>query len=155
MVIQIDTREKARAIEKIVNTFDKRGIKHYASKLYVGDYMNLDNPKVIIDRKQNLLELCQNVCQGHKRFIAELQRAKDVGVQLIILCEHGKDITSLSDVIQWENPRLKSSPMAMSGERLYKVLSTLSNKYGVKYEFCTKGQTGRRIIELLEENDGK
>ena len=65
MVIQIDTREKARAIKQIVRTFDAAGVKHYTSKLLVGDYMSLDNPKVIVDRKQNLLEVCNNVCQDH------------------------------------------------------------------------------------------
>ena len=44
MVIQIDSREKARAITKIVETFDQHRIKHPVSKLMVGDYMNYDNP---------------------------------------------------------------------------------------------------------------
>lgn len=70
MTIQIDTREKQRAVKQIISHFDKHGIKHYPSKLYVGDYMNLDNPRVIIDRKQNLSEIYTNVCQGHKRFCA-------------------------------------------------------------------------------------
>ena len=61
MVIQIDTREKARAITKIVSYFDEKQIKHISSKLYVGDYMNLENPKLIVDRKQSLLELANNV----------------------------------------------------------------------------------------------
>ena len=39
--------------------------------------------------------------------------------------------------------------MAMSGERLYKVLSAMGEKYGVRFEFCKKADTGRRILELL------
>ena len=62
MDIQIDSREKAKAIRKILKTFDDKGINHYTSKLFVGDYMSLDNPRLIIDRKQNLQELCGNVC---------------------------------------------------------------------------------------------
>lgn len=54
MDIQIDSREKARAIKKIIKIFDENGIKHFSSKLLVGDYMSLDNPRLIIDRKQNL-----------------------------------------------------------------------------------------------------
>lgn len=149
MVIQIDSREKARAIRKIVETFDNNGIQHFVSKLPVGDYMSLDNPRLIIDRKQNLAELCQNVCQGHRRFRAELERANEYGMHVIILCEHGRDIKTFTDVMKWENPRLKDSPMAMNGERLYKVLSSMSKKYNVDFEFCTKSQTGKRIIELL------
>ena len=44
MDIQIDTREKQRAIRKIIKTFDENGVKHFSSKLLVGDYMSLDNP---------------------------------------------------------------------------------------------------------------
>ena len=154
MTIQIDSREKARAIQKIVGTFDKHGVKWFISKLPVGDYQSLDNPRLVIDRKQNLSELCGNVCQQHKRFRAELERANEYGIKLIILCEHGKSITCLSDVMQWVNPRLKKSPMAVSGERLYKILSAMSQKYSVDFLFCAKAETGQRIIELLGGDAG-
>ena len=52
----------------------------------VGDYMNYDNPRLIIDRKQNLSELCNNVCQDHDRFRKELRFAQDNDIQLVILC---------------------------------------------------------------------
>ena len=149
MTIQVDSREKAHAIKKILATFDRQGIKWFVSKLPVGDYQSLDNAKLVIDRKQNLSEITNNVCQGHARFKAELERANDLGIKLIILCEHGKNINGLADVIEWENPRLKESPMAMSGERLYKVLSAMSAKYGVDFLFCNKAETGTKIIELL------
>ena len=149
MTIQIDSREKAKAIKKIIAEFDKQGIKYYISKLWAGDYMSLDNPRLIVDRKQNLSELCQNVCQDHDRFRRELIRAQENRIQLIILCEHGKDIECLEDIIFWENPRLKKSPKATTGQTLYNILSTLQRKYGVQFEFCTKEQTGKRIIELL------
>ena len=48
MNIQIDSREKARAIRVIVEEFDRRGVHYFVSKLYVGDYMNYDNPRLII-----------------------------------------------------------------------------------------------------------
>ena len=147
--IQIDTREKQKAIQKIVDEFDKHEIPYFSSKLYVGDYMNLDNPRIIIDRKQNLAELCQNVVQGHKRFRGELQRAVDAGIKLIILCEHGGSIKKLEDVINWKNPRLKISPMAVSGERLFKILHTIQKKYNIDILFCDKRNTGKQIIELL------
>lgn len=95
MVIQIDSREKARAIKKIVEEFDRKGIKHPVSKLMVGDYMNYDNPRLIIDRKQNLSELCNNVCQDHERFRRELLLAQENGIQIIFLVEHGNGIERL------------------------------------------------------------
>ena len=164
MIIQIDSREKSRAIQKIIEEFDRQGIKHPVSKLMVGDYMNYDNPRVIVDRKQNLTEVCSNVCQDHDRFRRELVLAKENGIQLIILCEHGKDINSLEDVIFWKNPRSEKRKKidgkwqtvhtnAMKGDVLYKILTTLQEKYGVRFEFCDKDETGKRIVELLEIED--
>jgi len=127
---------------------------HYTSKLYVGDYMNLDNPRLVVDRKQNLTEVCSNVCQDHERFRTELIRAQEAGIQVVILVEHGGAIEKLEDVIWWNNPRLKKSPKAITGERLYKILLTLERKYGCRFLFCKKEDTGKKIIELLgEKND--
>lgn len=151
MVIQIDSREKAHAITRILAEFNSQGVQYFVSKLPVGDYMTLDNAKLVIDRKQNLQELCGNVIQQRSRFVAELERAKRYGIKLIILCEHGGNIKTLTDVMHWENPRLKESPLAVSGERLFKILSAMSKKYDVGILFCDKRSTGRRIIEILSE----
>lgn len=149
MTIQIDSREKARAITKILTEFDGQSIKHFISKLPVGDYMSFDNPRLIIDRKQNLQELCGNVCQQHKRFIAEIKRAGELGIRLIFLVEHSQNIKTLDDVQNWDNPRLKVSPLAVSGQRLYKILCSIEKNYNTQFLFCSKNQTGKRIIELL------
>lgn len=149
MTIQIDSREKARAIKKILLCFDSHGVDYFVSKLPTADYMSLDNPRLLIDRKQNLLEICGNVCQQHERFTAELSRAKQRGQKIVILCEHGHGIETLDDVMHWINPRLKQSPMAVSGERLYKIMSTMQRTYGVEWQFCDKNHTGQRIIEIL------
>lgn len=161
MIIQIDSREKARAIRKIVAEFDRQGVNYYVSKLFCGDYMSLDNPRLIIDRKQNLTELCQNVCQDHERFRRELLRAQENGIQLIILCEHGQGIRCLEDVLFWENPRSTKRQKvaggwetihtkATPGDVLYRILNTISRKYNVRFEFCEKEETGKRIMELLQ-----
>ena len=105
MQIQIDSREHKSERERIERQFDKLGVEHFCSKLYVGDYMLLDNPRFCIDRKKDLQELCGNVCQQHERFRAELLRAQKAGIRLVILCEHGPDIQDLTDVYFWDNPR--------------------------------------------------
>jgi hypothetical protein len=160
--IQIDSREKAKAIQKIITEFDRQGVNYFVSKLYVGDYMNFDNPRLIIDRKQNLSELCNNVCQEHNRFRDEILRAREHGIKLIVLCEHGKGIECLEDVIWWKNPRrierykdlktgkwMERETKAITGETLYKILCTFERKYGSRFLFCDKKDTGRRITELL------
>lgn len=166
MVIQIDSREKAKAIRKIIAEFDRRQIKHPVSKLLVGDYMNYDNPKLIVDRKQNLSELCSNVCQGHERFLREIKRAIENEIQLVFLVEHGDNIASLEDVIFWQNPRRVKRVLvngkwtdvktkATTGETLYKILSTMERKYGIKFLFCPKDQTGAKIVEILSGDKGR
>lgn len=149
MICQIDSREKARAIQKILAEFESQGIKHFVSKLPVGDYINLDNPKIAIDRKQSLAEVAVNVGQDHARFKRELERAQEYGIHLIFLVEHGGTIKTLEDVQNWNNPRLKEHPLALTGPRLYKIMLTMQNKYGIEWLFCDKRCTGKRIIELL------
>lgn len=149
MNLIMDTRERKEATVLILKEFERQNVTVIRSKLWVGDYQLLENPMLTIDRKKSLQELCQNVVQDHKRFTVELQRAKDVGVHVIVLVEHSKNIKSLEDVRHWVNPRLKVSPLAVSGERLYKILLAISKKYNVDFQFCTKQETGKRIIELL------
>ena len=162
MIIQVDSREKQKAITRILSEFEKQGIKYISSKLYIADYMSYDNPRLVIDRKQNLAELCGNVCQQHKRFRDELLRAQENGIKLIILCEHGGKIKTLEDVCEWQNPRRKKrvydsnegcwieyETNAITGEKLQKVLTTMQEKYGCEFLFCNKKNTGKRIIEIL------
>lgn len=151
MTIQVDSREKAKAIKKILATFDESDVQYFVSKLPVGDYMSLDNARLSVDRKQNLSELCSNVCQQHERFRTELEKANKYGIKLVILCEHGGKVKTLQDVLNWKNPRLKESPLAVSGERLYRILSTMSKKYGVDILFCDKRNTGKEIIRILTD----
>lgn len=164
MVIQVDSREHKKEYERICKQLDDIGIKHFRSKLYCGDYQSLDNAKLCIDRKKDLQELCGNICQQHERFKNELIRAREAGIQLIILCEHGPDIKSMEDVYFWKNPRKhrviwktvngKKTPTVISekavdGYQLYKSLCTIRDRYGVRFEFCTKKETGKKIVELL------
>lgn len=161
MTIQIDSREKQHAIQDIIKTFDDNGVKHYVSKLYCGDYMSLDNPRLVIDRKQDLQELCGNVTRQHDRFKSEMVRAKENGIKIIFLCEHGHGIKCLDDVLWWTNPRerirvrengrwIVKKRKVMQGDTLYKILCTMRDRYGVEFLFCSKSETGQRIIDLLE-----
>ena len=162
LIVQIDSREKTRAIKKIVEEFDRQGVKHPVSKLMVGDYMNYDNPRLIIDRKQNLSELCSNVCQDHERFRRELILAQENDIRLVFLVEHGKGIRRIEDVIWWENPRRWKrvrnpetgkwedvETKATKGETLYEILKTQERKYGCRFLFCDSKDTGKEIIRIL------
>ena len=171
MTIQIDTREKVKNRLRREAGFKKAGVDFFEEKLDEGDYCDIENPSLVIDRKYDLMELCNNLSDnpakdsngkvlrdshGRRiveldRFTRELQRAKDKGIHLVILCEHGGSIRTIEDVRSWVNPRLAQHPMTISGERLYKKLIVLSNTYGFDIEFCTKKETAQRIIEILEK----
>ena len=156
MIIQIDTREKPRAIQRILKDFQAHNVKFYKSKLYVGDYMNPKKPDVVIDRKQNLSEICGNVgssAKEHERFRDEIVRANDIGVKVIVLIEHGHGFQTLEDIQWWENPRLKESPKATDGVKLYKILKTMCDRYDMDVTFCEKSETGARIRELLSDDE--
>ena len=164
MQIQIDSREHKSELKRIQKQLDRLDVSYFVSKLYVGDYMSLDNPRLVIDRKKDLQELCGNVTQQHERFRTELINAKDHGIKLIVLCEHGEGIQDLTDVIFWRNPRLDEMdwvmrnghpvkeqryPKATTGEQLYKSLCTIADRYGVEFRFCSKDQTGMEIVKIL------
>lgn len=156
MIIQIDTREKPRAIQRILKDFQAHNVKFFKSKLYVGDYMNPKKPNVVVDRKQNLSEICGNVgstSKEHERFRDEIVRANDIGVKVIVLIEHGHGFRTLEDIQWWENPRLKESPRATDGRKLYKILKTMCDKYDMDVTFCEKNETGARIRELLSDDE--
>lgn len=149
-VIQIDSREHLRERRRIEEGFDKLGVQHICSKLYVGDYCFVDNPLIVVDRKMGLAELANNVTGDHGRFRQELIKAREIGAQLTILCEFSMLApSSLEDVRKWVNPRLRVSPAAVKGETLYKILRTMGDRYGVQYEFCMKKDTPKKILEIL------
>lgn len=146
-VILIDTREQKSG--HIENFLTESGVKFARTKLLVGDYQLMQSPMTVIDRKAHLSELYGNICHEHDRFISECKRAQEYGVKLIFLIEDGK-IGTLEGVKEWKNPRLKYTPYAWDGKRLYKAMDTIREKYGVEFLFCDKRRTGKRILEILE-----
>ena len=148
IIIQVDSREQK--FKHVTNYFDKHGIKWVRSKCIVGDYVNLENPMIVIDRKKDLQEVAGNVCQQHARFVRELELAKDLGYKMIILIEE-VNIRELHEVNRWYNWRRKHNPKAITGKTLRKIMETMSEKYGVIWLFTTPQECGKRIVELLKE----
>lgn len=164
MEIIADTREHASQFKRVACQLDALNVKYFRSKLFVGDYQSLDNARLVVDRKKDLQELASNVTHDHERFKAELIRAQEAGIKLIILCEHGPEIKKLADVEKWLNPRrdmmvfkyvdgkrkaFPRYPYAITGTKLHRILCTIQERYGVDFVFCTKQETGAKIVELL------
>ena len=151
--IQIDTREKQRAIQKIQSTFDQAGINYISSKCYVGDYCLLENPLLIIDRKQSISEIAGNATSGHGRMKRELERLDKMGAQMVFLIEQKhyidpkgvhRTVNSLEDIMYWENPH-----GLVNGFEVYKILDAWQHKHNISYRFCDKRSTGKVILEIL------
>lgn len=153
-LLLVDTREKPKAIQNILKTFDEAGIKHASTKLFIGDYQDYGNPFLIIDRKQSIQELAANCTRDHDRFKRELERAKSVGARLVILVEQNRykdrdkwiHIETIEDLMLWESPHT-----TIRGEKVYRVLRSWMAKYPLRVEFCDKRNTGRRIYEIIYE----
>lgn len=146
----VDTREHEVAVTPILQAFTDMGMEWTRRKLDVGDYMFDDKPTLVIDRKQSLQEVCSNVCQQHRRFVAELDRAKENGIRLIILvAEQG--VAHLEDVKAWKNPRRFFSKGALTGEKLYKIMSSIEVRHACEFRFCKPEQIPAEIIRILRE----
>ena len=137
--------------------FKLHGITVVRSKLFVGDYMSLDNPKVAIDTKKDLVEVATNLTQQHERFRAECEKARALDIHLIVLVEE-PNVKTLADVNRWHSPIKKSTRQPytkLAGTVLFKIMYTMQQKYGVEWQFCTKETAGKRIAELLYADTDK
>lgn len=144
-MIIVDTREKKW--QHIKDYFDKNGIEYDEKKLDVADYFNTDNPGIVIDRKANLQEVCNNLSNGKEnihRFLNEVKRAKKNSIRFIVLVE-GTSAKTLVDVKMWNSKYSKRT-----GQWLYQEMLRLFYAYKVEWMFCKKNETAERILELLE-----
>lgn len=150
MVIQEDTRQQAGKHDIKHKWFEGHGVHLLRSKIPFGDYCL--PPAVSIDTKENMDEIANNICgKAHKRFINECKAAKEAGCQLIILVENELGIDDISQVHTWQNPRVIYSPNCVQGERLQKAMQTISERYGVRFEFCRPSVSAEKILEILGE----
>ena len=77
--IIIDSREKPKAIGKILDHFDKSGIEYEVSKLLFGDYMDWNRPGIVVDRKQNIATTNRSTDRRnslHRRFWRQIEVRK-------------------------------------------------------------------------------
>ena len=166
MIVACDTREQKGA--HVERQLQALGAQTVRTKLYVGDYARLDDMTLCIDRKKDLNEVESNLVHQHERFRAECIRAKENGIRLVVVVEHGHGVETLEDVRAWENPRLKRweyvrgahehgkltgvriqpHPPA-SGPRIAAIMETMAARYGVEWAFCEKCRTGNTIMQML------
>jgi ribosome-associated protein len=144
-----DSRQQAGKHNIKHEWFSAHAVELVRCKLPFGDYAPV--PPVSIDTKNSMDEIAANICGSeHKRFINECKAAKAAGCQLFILVENECDITDISEVHKWINPRVIYSPKCVQGARLQKAMETISERYGVQFLFCTPNESAKKIMEILE-----
>lgn len=167
MTIICDSREVKW--NHVRDYFDVARVKWIRSKLPVGDYARMDNLTTVVDRKQNLNEVENNLIHDHERFRRECQLAQDNGIHLIVLVECGSAVKGLRDVWGWHNPRrvwwdkvdrahsrgrmlevnIPSKPPT-EGPGLMKIMQTMAERYGIEWRFCVHQDAGKVICQILE-----
>lgn len=149
-MLLVDSREKwtqdGSKDAHIKDYFDRHAVAYAVQKLDVGDYM-LDGNPLSVDRKQNLDELARNLLNksDHARFWREVRRARETGIHLVVLCEHGGKVKSIKDVASW-----RSKYSGISGRSLMEEIYRVHIAYGVDFLFCSKRSTGKLILEILK-----
>lgn len=151
-LIEIDSREKPKAIASIIKYFEHNDIKYVTNKLLFGDYRDYNKPGIVIDRKHNIAELAANCTSEHERFRRELERARDAGATLYILVEQNRytsmkqkiKVEQISDLLRWE-----SKYTIVTGEKVFRVLVGWMREFPLKVVFCDKRNTGRMIVQII------
>lgn len=109
-----DTREQKGKHKNIEMFMQQKGITiiRESGGLGFGDYTLPLDRKVVIDIKQDVIEIAGNLCgPQHERFRNECLRAQQVGSQLYVLIQenecNGKEITIPEELVYWESPKYK------------------------------------------------
>ena len=162
-VIYEDSRQQVNHHNNKNAWWAAHGIEVVRKKLDFGDYM-VDGSNVSIDTKKDVQELAGNLGRDHARFTRECERAAAAGYRLVILVEQHPEYNGVG-AGAWTNglcarcrrcnPRdrgrgcLKYRFKPIQGPQLAAIMSTMERKYGVRFEFCSRRDTAKRICELL------
>ena len=156
MILICDTRQQEGKHKNIEAYCRRMGIEMRRQKLDVGDYA-LPGGRISVDTKESILELSRNIMSSdHRRFRSECELAQKLGIQLVVLIE---EVPNFGRIDLWEVPRWKSEnrfhkygdPMTrVDPKALRRAMITMMQKYGVRFEFCTRRQSPARIIRILK-----
>jgi len=149
MVILIDTREQENG--HITDYFNKKGIAFKSCKLDSGDYSltlpaNPDygivrdlyfDKQVILERKNSLEELSQNLAQSRERFINEFLRSGDCRKFLMI--EKGN----------WSDIITGNYKTEFAANSYFASLLSFQQRYNLNISFVPKEHAGKYIYGVF------
>lgn len=151
MKLIVDTREKDKGrLTKIQDYCLTHKIDVEKVKLDVGDYAIESNPYRTVDTKKSMLEMVSNLFgqNDRKRFLREIARAENGGIELIILIE---EKMCMNTIPLWKSPKDRyGHPFTnVTGRVIYNKMKFYERYYHVRFEFTHKNATPSKIMELL------
>lgn len=150
-----DVRNKAGQHELKHKCWSAMGVDVVRHELEVGDYVLA--PKVSVDTKRSLTEFAGNLRTDHERFKAECIRAQEAGTLLVVLVENTHGIRNLGDLERWVEPehefKKRRGKLPYKGSSLAKVCRTMTERYGVMFDFCAPEDAAERVVYLLERGE--
>lgn len=159
MALVEDTRQQRGKHENKTAYFEQVGEGVVRCALPVGDYQR--PASVAVDTKKDIIELAMNLKHEHARFRGECEKAKMLGTQLVILVENEDGVRCMHDLDVWVESdesfakRNKGGKaVRYTGRSIARACQTMHDAFGVMFAFCTPGESGRRIIEILDKLGG-
>lgn len=152
MQIIVDSNEQPS--KRAQRRYDSFGAPYRVQKIDYGDYtynFTLPNgknlygteeriyPTVSIERKADLTELSQCLCQSRDRFEREFKRAQEHGASMYLLVE---DAT-------WENLINGKYGTKFNPKAYLASMAAWISRYNIKPIFCKAETSGRLIKEIL------
>ena len=147
-VIIEDSRQRKGKHEEKRQYFLDQGHIVVRQQMKWGDYGLY--PSVVVDTKQNIIEIAQNLCGSvseRNRFTKEMKTAQENGITIVFLIED-KRFKSQGDL--YDVKMKLHSGKVVRGEQLATAMSICEARYGCRFEFCSPEEAGYRIIEILE-----
>ena len=150
MKIVIDSREKKTS--HITDYFDIRKIEYVGKKLDYGDYsfyLPADKEygimedvyftdKIVIERKNSLEELCNNLTKDRDRFVRELERAR--GCKFILMIESA----SYHDIV-YHRYASEFKPQSFVA-----TLATYQARYNIEIAYVDRKCSGNYLLNIFK-----
>ena len=147
MTICVDTREQPT--QRAETRYKQFGVPYIRKKLDVGDYSAIfDLPdgsqlsladKAVVERKQNLTEVCMCYCRERSRFTREFERAKKANIRVYLLVEDAR----------WDKVYSGKYRSQMSPKSLVASLLAWMARYDCKLIMCDETISGKLIHDIL------
>jgi len=157
MKIVIDTREQVNY--HITDYFDAKLVDYVSQKLDYGDYslcipahpeLGIEEDiyftdKIVIERKNSLMEISNNLGNERERFERELARSK--GSTFIIMIEDGCYEDILFERYSKDRYAIKSN---FNPKAFIATLATFRARYGIHVDYVNKKSAGNFIYHILK-----